>query len=331
MTTPNAQPVLNAALDTLATCRLEGPAGRYRRNAGEDTGHSPAATAAAVNILYSLDRLPGDPRERTEWVESLQGLQNPETGLYQRDGRDSLSATAACVAALACLDSAPPHPPHAYLEFAESSALPDFFTQLNWCSEPTLAAREFGALYTVLTLAGKTDPDWRERWFRWIREEADEHTGLLRRECLAPIELDGQWTLLPYLSAYLYPLLTCLHARHPHPLPWRLVDTALEMMEFHRDLFFTRKGHRHLPWVLILSRSLRRTAHRHEEGMQALERFVPSYLGYLHDLIERDQYRKPVHIQWDIAVLAELQITLPGLVHTDRPLRQVLDRHSFLL
>lgn len=326
----NAQPVVDTALHCLNACRLEGGAGRYKAVVTGDGGPDLQASAAAVNLLYMMDILPGRNHERQEWVEYLQSGQDPETGLYPAGAEGSLPLTAACAAALYCFDCAPPHPPTDLMAFAESGALPDFFSGLEWCAEPEKSARKLGALFTILVLGGQVGPEWEERFFRWIDTEADEHTGLLRKQCLAPVELDGHWTLLPYLNAHLYPLAACQYARHPHPLPWRLVDTALEVMEFHRELFFQRKGHRHLPWVMILSRSLRRTAHRHEEAMQQLQRFLPAYLDYLRDQTRSESHTRLVRLQWDLSTLAELQMVLPGQLKTRRPLRQILDRHPFL-
>lgn len=327
----DAQPVLDAALATLNTCRLDGPPGRYRSYVDGPGEADPWSAAAAVNMLYAMDLLPGDPQERAEWVAFLQSLQDPGTGMVPAgDADESLLLTASIVSALTCLDAAPLHPPHEILALSEPDELREWLRELCWCHDPERAARKMGALYGILVRGGETGPAWEAQLFDWILAEADEHTGLLRRDCLAPVELEGQWTLLPYLCAAMYPLALGTYACEPIPLPWRLIDTALEVMDYHRTLFFKPGGQRHLPWVYVLARCRKLTAHRFEEVRQALERFAPPYLDFLQDQIRHSRFHAPPYIQWDIAVLAELRAELPGLVRTRRPLRRILDRHPFL-
>lgn len=331
MNTLDAQPVLDAALATINGCRIDGPGGRYRSLLdGPDTS-DPWSAAAAANCLYTLNKLPGRDREREEWVQGLQSLQNPETGMATApEPDDSLMLTAAAVSALSCFDCAPIYPPNELLHLCDPDELRDWLKNLCWCHDPERAARKLGALYTILDPTDNADATWREALFDWILAEADAHTGLLRGECLAPVELEGQWTLLPYLCAAMYPLAFSAHAREPVPLPWRLIDTALEVMDYHRALFFKPSGHRHLPWVYVLAHCRKHTAHRFEEARQALERFAPPYLDFLHDQIRHARFNAPTYIQWDLAVLAELQAELPGHIRTRRPLRRKLDRHPFL-
>ena len=165
---------------------------------------------------------------------------------------------------------------------------------------------------------------------RWFAQEVDEHTGLIRKECIVPVELEGTWSLLPYLCAALHPIAICEHARQPLFMPWRLVDTALETMEFHQNLFFKRRGHRHFPWVFTLTHGMRATTHRHEEARQALMRFVPEYLEYLKTQVTKGDYYRVLQAQWDLATLAELQSALPGVVTGIPPLRRPLDEQPIL-
>jgi len=324
------QPILDAALQTLNHSRIEGSAGRFMSQADGNGMEDPWSSAAAVNVLYGLNLLPGRNHDREDWVGTLQSYQSDESGLFHYEHGDSLKLSAACISALACLESRPHHAPHALREYLEPEAFIGFSRGLHWCKDPEGAAREFAALFTCLVLSDEAGQEWTATFFDWVRNETDDHTGLLRKECLAPIELEGHWTLLPYLCAYQYPLACSLYTRHPLPRPWRLIDTALEVMEYHRDLFFQPRGQRHLPWVMCVNRARRFTAHRFEEARQAMERFVPSYLEFLYRQIENHSFQSLPYIQWDIAVLAELQSALPGLLVSRRPLRQVLDRHPFL-
>lgn len=324
------QPILDTALSHLEACRLEGPAGAYRAEPQAEALADPAASAAALHILYMLEHLPADPRIRSEWTETLQGFQNEETGAFGQDPEE-LTLSAACSAALHCLGHSARFPVRSIEDKRDARAMIQYLQQLEWCANPESAARKMGALHSLLVLSRQTGTDWRESVNQWIHNETDPHTGLLRQGCIAPVELDGQWTLLPYLNAQLYPVALCNMAHEPLCLPWRLIDTALEVMAFHRELFFKRRGHRHLPWIFCLTRSMRQSAHRHEEVRQVLIRFIPDYLHYLETQISDGHFNRPQQIQWDLAALAELQLTLPGRLQSDHPLRQILDRIPFIL
>lgn len=329
MQTYPIQSILDSAQQVLAQCRLEGRAGTYRRALTSDPVGDAAATAAAVNIHYMLDQLPWEPEIRQQWIQTLNEFQNSQTGLFT-EGPHALSVSAACTGALSCFGCLPAVDTDFLSNHLDPSELSTFLHQLEWCKDPEASAREACAMFTLLVLTRKVNTEWRDRFMQWIGEETDEHTGLLRKGCIAPIELDGEWTLLPYLCAILYPIAVCGYCHHPLSMPWRLVDTALEVMEFHRELFFKRRGHRHLPWIFCLSRAMRQSPHRHEEARQALQRFVPAYVDYLHRQIQDGHFQRPVQIQWDLAALAELQLSVPGMLQSDHPLRQVLDRHPFL-
>lgn len=329
MADPSPEFLLDAARSCLLSCRLEGPAGSYRRTPKEDAEASPAACAAATNIRYMLGTLPGEGTERKEWLETLRSFQDRESGLFDQ-GAHALPISAACTAALSLFQAAPLSPPLDHLTYCDPEALRSFLQERCWCEEPERSAREAAALYTILHGQEQAGTEWAAQFHEWLYSEVDTHTGLIRKGCIAPIELEGSWTLLPYLCAVMYPVAVAQHARQPLCIPWRLVDTALEVMEFHRDLFFKRKGHRHFPWVYTLSRCMRTTTHRHEEARQALERFVPAYLSYLREQIDGNRYHRLTQVQWDLATLAELQLAVPGTLRGIPPLRQVLDAAPFL-
>jgi len=325
----SAEFLVETVLKTLTQCKLEGPAGSYRRSPHNDAQADQIACAAATNVHYMLGMLPAEGEERSEWIETLRSFEDPETGLFDQ-GPHSLVISAACTAALATFGARPDHLPHAVMENSDPDACRGFLQQRGWCDKPEQAAKETASLYILLRDLKTTGSEWGAQLSQWLHGEVDEHTGLVRKGCIAPVELEGSWTLLPHLCSILYPLAICLHARQPLFMPARLIDTALEVMEFHRSLFFKRKGHRHLPWVFTLSRCMRYTTHRHEEARQALTRFVPAYIDYLKTQTADGQYSNIVQAQWDLATLAELQQAVPGNITGIRPLKQVLDVSPFL-
>lgn len=321
--------MLDAVNASLLRCRLEGPAGSYRRTPQQEAEAEPGACAAATHLRYMLGTLPGEGTERSEWIATLRSFQDPESGLFDQ-GPHALSLSAACTTALSAFNAVPESPPLAHLDYCDFTKLRAFLQERCWCDQPELSSRETAALYVLLHAQENAGPAWAAQLTSWLHGEVDEHTGLVRKGCIAPVELEGSWTLLPHLCSVLYPLAICQHARQPLLMPWKLIDTALEVMEFHRDLFFRRKGHRHLPWVYTLSRCMRSTTHRHEEARQALERFIPAYLDYLRQQTASDNYPHLTQIQWDLATLAELQLAVPGHLTGIPPLKQLLDLSPFL-
>jgi hypothetical protein len=326
------QPVLDAAVASVHACQLGASACKDPISQPQSPPplSEPLRRSAAASILYGLGIFPGRESERVSWIDALQAFQNPETGLCGTSPDTTLWESAATAATLDLFDQRLIHPPHALLALCSPANLSDFLSRQDWGRHPDHACRNTAAVFSVLTHSGEVGHLWENAYFRWLREETDEHTGLLRRDCLSPMEVDGQWTLLPYLCAYHQILCTYVHARQPHPLPWRLIDTALEVMEYHRDLFCHSFSQRHLPWIFCLTRSLRLSPHRHEEVIHTLERFVPRYVSFLDDQIAKGHFVDLLHVRNSIAALAELQIALPGRLSSRRPLRQILDRISFL-
>ena len=63
--------------------------------------------ADAANILYSIGSFPSAPEERAAWIQTLQSLQNAETGLYSEPTHHTIHTTAHCTAALELFDAKP--------------------------------------------------------------------------------------------------------------------------------------------------------------------------------------------------------------------------------
>jgi len=321
--------VLDAIRTCLDQCQLEGPAGSYRRTPHEPAEIDSMACVAATNLRYMLGTLPGEGEERSEWVDTLRSFQDPETGNFDQ-GPHALFISAACMSALSLFGVAPNVKPIELLELSQPDALKTYLQERSWCEHPEHSSRECAAVYMLLHADPSTTSNWGTSLTQWFHQEVDHHTGLVRKGCIAPVELEGSWTLLPHLCSVFYLLAICQHSRQPLLMPARLVDTALEVMEFHRSLFFKRRGHRHLPWVYTLSRCMRYTTHRHEEARQSLERFVPVYLDYLREQIQGGSYQRLIQAQWDLTTLAELQLAVPGVLTGIPSLPQVLDRTPFL-
>ena len=81
-----------------------------------------------------------------------------------------------------------------------------------------------------------------------------------------------------------------------------------------------------------LTRAMRKTAHRFDEGMGMLEEYEAAYIENFYRVSnEEDYYFNDLHCLFGaVCCLAELQQALPGTLITEQPLRLVLDRRPFI-
>src|SRR5262249_50372912 len=106
---------LRALIDRIGASGSAPPLGqpgaqrRFLRHAGGSDAAlpDPYGCADAVNILYTLGRLPRDRRARTALAEVLGGLQDPASGMFREATHHEIHTTAHCVAALELLDVKP--------------------------------------------------------------------------------------------------------------------------------------------------------------------------------------------------------------------------------
>lgn len=339
----NAQPILDAALATLNACRI--PDTPYHRPHAEDDAAPqkpqevppevpqahPQATAHAVHLSYMLNIFPGRPERRSALVQILQEGLDGHAGLHtlQLDA-PILPEACAAVSALECFDLLPVRTPSTLRDELIIVQLPKRLDALPWDESPQSAARQAAAAFGILTLCGEAGPAWEQGWFDWLQSHANADTGLLDLWDPTPQQLYGHWTLLPHLQAYLPLLCTYIHARRPHPNPWRLIDTLLDMLEINWHMFHEAADGRELAPVLALARSLRLTAHRHEEARNLLRRFAHRHIRHLLQEADTGNMEHLAETRKIIATLAELQIALPGFVRTRRPMRPLCDRHVWI-
>jgi hypothetical protein len=321
------QIIIDTAAKLLQACCHDQP-GVYSRTPGE--APDPAASAAAVNLLYILGAFPGHSGERDKWIHQLRSAQDPATGLVLLDNKPDPLVTASCASALECFDMRLAHSPHNLMAYADPVELPLLLEELPWQNDPAYAGQFAAAVYTLITLGDEASHHWEDAWFHWFNRAFDEHSGLVKDGCITPVILLEQNTLFPYLEG-LFPILgTYAHARVPHPYPWRLIDTLLDMLETNWTLFSRDLKARELPLIYAFSRSMRITPHRHEECIQTLRRFSHRWLRHLKDEANAGHFKDLVNTTRILCAVAELQQTLPGCVRTRRPLRQILNRRPSL-
>lgn len=323
-------------LEALVAAHRTGTPGVYRRwrspGAGRDLAPNPYGCADAANLLYTLGRLPGDPRARDAFVSALNGFQDPDSGLFREATHHAIHVTAHCAGALELFDARPAAPLAGLAGLEEPGALEAFLDGLAWRDDPWLASHQGAGIYAARHLAGEASPAFEERYFAWLAAECDPASGLWRTGSL---ERPYRWgdSRFPHLAGTFHYLFNHEHAGRPHPHPAALVDTCLEI--FGQDewpVLGRTVSFAEVDWVYCLNRALRTSGHRPDEARAALEVFADGYLAFLLALDwDADDGGNDLHrVFGAVCALAELQAALPGRIETPRPLRLVLDRRPFI-
>lgn len=297
---------------------------------GRKMGVNEYGCADAANLLYTIGAFPRDFDERKAWIETLQGMQDAETGLYMEGSHAHLHCTAHCLAALELFDAGNVHPLRALDEYRTKEGLYKFLEEIPWKKNPWIGAHKGAGLYAAMNLAGEATAEWNNWYFDWLWEEADPDTGLWRKGCT-----DRLYSSMGSSFHYLF---NVEYARMPIRYPDKMIDTCLklykeDMMYSQYTGFFGRRlGFTEADWVYCISRSLRQCGHRFEECVETVCEFADGYLDYLLSLdMDTDIRVDDLHdLFGSMCCVAELQSFLPGHVITDKPLKLVLDRRPFI-
>jgi len=299
--------------------------------AGEprDFALNPYGCADAANLLYTIGRFPREPAERARWVATLRGLQDPETGFFRERTHHEVHTTAHCLGALELFDAAPDHPLTALAPLRDPDRVAAFLDGLDWEGAPWVEAHRGAGAYAALTLAGEADRRFADAYFAWLAAEVGPETGLLRRGCVDPSPAGG---VFPHLAGTFHYLFNFEHARRPWPHAPALVDTCLAIRADGSFPLAKLVWFADVDWAYCLSRALRQCGHRFDEAKHALASFAAEYATFLMGLDpERDEGLDDLHRLFGaVCALAELQQAAPGTLHSDPPLRLVLDRRPFI-
>lgn len=337
--------ILEQAKQTLDTHRLETP-GAYKcwlwqdKTVSRMLGINEYGCADAANILYMIGEFPGQPDERKSWVDTLQSFQSPNSGLFQEITHHPFHTTAHCIAALELFEEKALCPLKEMQPFLDKNRLYDLLNSLDWENNPWTASHQGAGIFAALVLQGEADAGWQKWYFDWFYEEADPETGFWKKGVVKPI-LNGDSfsgtrktpSVFPHLASSFHYLFNHEYAHMPLRYPEKMVDTCLDIYQNNRwETLGKSISFAEIDWVYCLNRSLRQCRHRFDEGKSALSRFAADYISYLEGLDHKshDGFQDLHTLFGCICALSELQAALPGEIHSNKPLKLVLDRRPFI-
>lgn len=296
--------------------------------------------ADAANTLYMIGAFPSEPAEREEWVRTLQSLQHPDTGLFVEETHHPIHTTAHCIAALELFDQKALHPLTALHQYLDKDNLYHLLDNLEWTVNPWLASHQGAGLYAALVLQGEANSQWQQWYFDWLWNEADPETGFWRKGQVVLISEGDSFsgklpfpTIFPHLAGSFHYLFNHEYAHMPLRYPEKMIDTCLNILDNNLWVTLGRAvSFAEVDWVYCMTRAMRQTPYRFEEGKAALRRFAERYLDYLESLDPlTDDGLNDLHTLFgSVCALAELQSALPGEILSDKPLKLVLDRRPFI-
>ena len=293
-----------------------------------DLGLNEYGCADAANILYTIGYFPSDPEERKCWVETLQNMQDPKTGLFTEQTHHPIHTTAHCAAALELFDAKPKYPYTDLEQYKTKEGLYGLLEGLDWAN-PWSQSHQGAGIYAAFANADQLTPEWRKWYFDWLWENASPETGFWKKgyedKSMPHAQMAGGFHY--YFNHE--------HAHMPVRYPEKMIDYCLYMYretEMHSGKFGRLVGFIEVDWIYSITRSMRKTPHRFEECKQTLIEFADDYIAYLNTIDHKthDGFND-LHMLFGMTcALAELQQALPGRYTTAKPLKLVLDRRPFI-
>lgn len=329
----NIQDIIDNILKRVESHKISD--GKYARWLWQDTrntrelGVNPYGCADAANILYMLGHFPRVVEERAEWVETMQDMQNKETGLFYEKTHHPLHTTAHVTAALELFDAAPKYRPYEALSFLDEGVFEKLMDSLDW-KHPWSESHKGAGVYVILNLCGVSNPKWNENYFKWFWDNADSNTGFWRK---GDFESEGHAPIWHYMAAGFHYMFNHESAHMPVRYPEKIIDSCIKMYhEGGHPSFGKRSDFIEIDWVFCLTRASEQTSYRFDEVREVLREFAEKYLEFWKNVDwEHEETVNDMHMLFGGAcALAELQRVLRGELVSDRPLKLVLDRRPFI-
>lgn len=285
--------------------------------------------ADAANIRYTIGEMPTDETERRACVETLQKFQNSETGMFKEKTHVVMHGTAHCCAALELFDAKPLYPLREIEQYQTIEGMIELLDSLPWYERPN--GHTGAGLFAATIITRKASEKWKKAYFDWLDAHVDSQFGFGRAGFAEAENSVPAWR---HLNDWFHYLFNYHFARRPFPYAEQLVNSCISLYQERRlcETFGQMKDFSEIDWVFALNRASWQTGHRFEERTKVLTDFAEKYISYLNQVdTEMDPYWNDLHLLFGmVCALSELQLALPGVICSDYPLRQVLDRRPFI-
>lgn len=307
------------------------------KNNTRELGINEYGCADAANILYTIGEFSMNPNERSDWIDTLQKLQNEETGMFTEGTRthNTIHTTAHCIAAIELFDALPKYPLKGLKTYKDKDNLYELLDNLDWDNKTWSESHKGAGVYASLVLADEVDLEWQNWYFEWFWNEADPETGFWRKGRVKPLKWKRNPlpSILPHLAASFHYLFNHEYAKKPLRYPERMIDSCIQIYnEGSWDTLGENISFAEIDWIFCLTRSQRQAGYRYSDCQKALRGFAKKYITYLLSLDYKthEGFNDLHNLFGVVCALAELQQALPGLIITEKPLKLVLDRRPFI-
>ncbi len=308
--------------------------GKYARwlwGDDRDLGVNEYGCADAANILYSINSFPQNPDERAFWVDTLQKMQDPETGMFSEKTHHTIHTTAHCTAALELFDKKPLYKCNALTKYTTKDGLYELLEQeVNW-QNPWPQSHKGAGILPALTNTDMASLEWKNWYFDWMWEHSDPETGFFffGDKKKAP--------LYQYMAGGFHYIFNHEAEHRPLRYPEKIIDSCIFLMKngvnnHEHGNMITRCTFIDIDVVYCLTRAMRQSPHRFFEAKEALEEYAEKYLALLYslDYKNNDSFNDLHMLFGAVCCICELQSALPGKIITTKPLKLVLDRRPFI-
>ena len=296
--------------------------------------------ADAANLLYTINDFRQAQADRAHWIKILQGMQDPETGMYHEATHHTIHTTAHCMAALELFDEKPLYPA-TYLSdcLTKEGLYHKLQTEIDFEEHPWRDSHIGAGLLPSLTNTDMIDLEWKNWYFDWMWQHTDPENGFVFGGKVK------RANLFEYMGGGFHYLFNHEAEHRPMRYPDKVIDSCITIMEeaiaahpHPKDLprywgkILAIPGFLEIDVVYSATRAMRQTPHRFYECKEVLERFAERFI----DMMEQFDYQKDTRVDdlhamfGTLCCLAELQSALPGKILSTKPLRLVLDRRPFI-
>lgn len=297
---------------------------------GRPGPYGPADMAVSRATIGRLD-LPAE--EASRWAAAINAFQDPKTGWYRKryTAHFREHTTAYAAAALALLGARPSYPVRACGRIAASrKAMERWLSFVPW-SVIWPASHIVSGLPAVMHLTGQAADGFFSDLFDWLDARAERATGFWSRGIAQRLGLIPKLSKEELGGAFHFHYLYAARGR-AWPYPEKVVDAALALQ---KPSGFWDGDHPYcidLDGIYCMVRSSELAGgYRRDDAYAACARFLSGAAAVLNSreaLLSR--YLNSHRLPGALSAVAECARAFPGIVLTERPWIQTLDRACFI-